>query len=353
MSRRLLPAAAALLAAWSVVAGAQEQVPDEAVPPPAPADVAKPALMVTGAAKGRLLDLAQAGSRLVAVGDHGVILTSEDGKAWQQVPSPVSQMLTRLRFLDEKNGWAVGYDATILHTADGGRTWSLQHRDPEARVLFDVLFLDAQNGLAVGGYGSLYRTADGGKTWERQTNPVTEIAQHFNRILALADGTLFVAGERGMLARSKDAGATWELLKSPYSGSYFGALSPDGKRVLAFGMRGNVYLSEDLSACPVQDPASFDSYAIETLSDPAQIAALGWRKLDSPLQESFFGGSVLPDGRVLLVGTNAVAVRSDAGLQTLEIQKLPASETLNDIQPVAQRLLGVGRRGVQDLGALP
>lgn len=341
--------AAGLMAAWALVASAQEA----AAPPAAPEDVARPALMVAGAAKARLLDLAQAGTRLLAVGEHGVILSSEDGKTWSQVASPVSAMLTRLRFLDERRGWAVGYDATILHTADGGRTWSLQHRDPEARVLFDVLFLDAQNGLAVGGYGSLYRTADGGKTWERQTNPVTEIAQHFNRILALADGTLFVAGERGMLARSKDAGATWELLKSPYSGSYFGALSPDGKRVLAFGMRGNVYLSEDLSACPVQDPASFDSYAIETLSDPAQIAALGWRKLDSPLQESFFGGSVLPDGRVLLVGTNAVAVRSDAGLQTLEIQKLPASETLNDIQPVAQRLLGVGRRGVQDLGALP
>lgn len=358
MSRRRVPAAL-LLAAWALVAGAQEQAEDSApaaapsgeeAPPP---DVPRAALMVSGAAKARLLDLSQAGKRLVAVGQQGVIIVSDDGTNWKQVPSPASALLTRVRFLDDQQGWAVGYDATILHTADGGLSWALQHRDPEARVLYDILFLDASNGIAVGAYGGYYRTGDGGKTWEAQASPLTELGQHFNRMLRLDAQTLFIAGERGMLARSTDAGASWQMLRTPYAGSFFGAIALGGKRVLIFGMRGNVYVTEDVTALPLQDPAQYDPYTVETLTDPAKIAALGWRKVDNPIKESLFGGTRLPDGSVLLVGTNAVALKADAGLKALRPVKLSAEETLVDVLPYGPRLLAVGRRGVQNLGALP
>ena len=29
-------------------------------------------------------------------------------------------------FVDDKQGWAVGHDGVILHTGDGGETWTLQ-----------------------------------------------------------------------------------------------------------------------------------------------------------------------------------------------------------------------------------
>jgi len=361
MRGRTLPAA--LLAAWVAVAGAQEEeapapaaveegeaAPEGGAPPP---DVARAALMVSGAAKARLLDLSQAGKRLVAVGQQGVIVVSENGRDWKQVPVPASAMLTRVRFLDDKRGWAVGYDATILHTADGGNSWTLQHRDPEARVLYDVLFLDASNGIAAGAYGTFYRTADGGKTWAAESSPLIELGQHFNRLLRLDAQTLFAAGERGLLARSSDGGASWEMLQSPYAGSYFGAVALGGRRVLVFGMRGNVYVADDIGTVPTQDPSKYDPYTAETLTDAGQMAALGWRRVDSPVKESLFGGARLPDGSVLLVGTNAVALKTDPALQSLRLVKLPAEETLVDVQPYGSSLLAVGRRGVQNLGKLP
>lgn len=354
MRQRAWPAAALLLACWAGSVPAQ-QVEDAADAAPAAALPTGPipALPAPRAAKHRLLGLAQAGTRLVAVGQQGVILTSLDGRHWRQADSPVSSMLTRVRFRGEQEGWAVGYDAAILHTTDGGQTWQLQHYDATARALYDILFLDAQRGIAVGAYGSYYRTLDGGKTWEAQQFPLAELGQHFNRLLRLADGMLFLAGERGLLARSTDDGASWQMLQSPYAGSFFGALALDNGRLLAYGMRGNIYVTDDLRRCPTQDPAKYDPYTAETVTDPATLAALGWRRIDSPTRESLFRAGRLGDGSVLLVGVNGIVLKADAMLGSVQAVKTPAEETLSDLMPYRGRLLAVGRRGVQDLGALP
>src|SRR5438445_4258963 len=105
------PLIAAAFGAWSAVCAA----------------AAVPALPAAKAVHGRLLDIAVAGDRAVAVGQQGVILTSADGKSWEQRPSPVSAMLTRVRFVDPHVGRALGYDATILQTQDGGANWTLRH----------------------------------------------------------------------------------------------------------------------------------------------------------------------------------------------------------------------------------
>ena len=44
----------------------------------------------------------------------------------------------------------MGHDAAILHTTDGGKTWTLQNFQPELEKPFlDVLFLDNQHGFAM------------------------------------------------------------------------------------------------------------------------------------------------------------------------------------------------------------
>ena len=45
----------------------------------------------------------RAGNRLVAVGERGTILLSDDGQAWRQVPSPVSVGLTGVSFGDDQH----------------------------------------------------------------------------------------------------------------------------------------------------------------------------------------------------------------------------------------------------------
>ncbi len=118
------------------------------------------------AAKGLMIDVVHAGARLVAVGDRGHILYSDDqGNTWAQAKVPTRQLLTAVFFVDDKQGWAVGHDAQILASIDGGVTWTQQYQDLKREApLLDVWFNDAHHGLAVGAYGALIETTDGGKT---------------------------------------------------------------------------------------------------------------------------------------------------------------------------------------------
>ena len=77
-----------------------------------------------------------AGDRLIAVGPRGHIVVSADGGAtWKQSPVPVSSDLTSVYFVDAKQGWVVGHDGVVLHTADGGDSWQLQLDGRKANAL--------------------------------------------------------------------------------------------------------------------------------------------------------------------------------------------------------------------------
>lgn len=309
-----------------------------------------PAVDAPKAAKNRLLDVTLAGEHLIAVGQQGVILRSQDGVSWTQSPSPASVMLTRVRFTDAHHGWALGYDATILQTSDGGRSWMLRNRDPAGRALYDIRFLENGRALAVGAYGTMLETHDGGTNWSARDGALTGLGMHLNALQRLGDGSLLICGERGLIARSVDAGATWALLDSPYAGSLFGVLPRGDQGAIVYGMRGNVWSAADLGRAPVLDPANWDPYSRETVTDPARLAALGWKKLEAPIHESLFGAVPLEQGRTLLLGVNGTTLALDPAAGTLSQVKTRATETLSGGVRFKGRVLAVGRRGVENLG---
>jgi photosystem II stability/assembly factor-like uncharacterized protein len=210
-----------------------------AVPSPA----ADPATAL--AARSLLLDAQSIGSIVVAVGASGHILRSTDsGANWELVPAPTQATLTGVSFADEQHGWIVGHDAVILRTEDGGRTWTKQYQGEDLQVSFlDVLFLDTQTGFAVGAYGEFLATADGGRTWTSRR--LIEDDYFFNRISRGPGGTLYIAGEHGTLLRSTDRGLTWAPIRAPYDGSFYGILPLGPKLLLAHGLRGRIFRSED------------------------------------------------------------------------------------------------------------
>src|SRR6266581_7567932 len=86
-----------------------------------------PAQESTLASKALLNGLASAGQRVVAVGQRGHIIYSDDaGKTWQQAKVPVSSDLVAVTFPTSEQGWAVGHDGVVLHSADAGKTWTKQ-----------------------------------------------------------------------------------------------------------------------------------------------------------------------------------------------------------------------------------
>ena len=64
--------------------------------------------------------------------------------------------------MDANTGWAVGFHGALLHTTDGGETWTRQFGGTFF-PLSAVTFVDAQIGTIVGFWGTILRTTTGGK----------------------------------------------------------------------------------------------------------------------------------------------------------------------------------------------
>ena len=197
------------------------------------------------APKSMLLDVTRLGQRLVAVGERGHVVYSDDGREWVQADTvPARSTLTTV-FAIGGRLWAAGHDAVIITSGDRGKTWSRQFFDPDRlQAVMDIFFTDEQNGVAMGFYGLYLVTSDGGRTWEESAVD-EENEFHLNGMIRFADGRRMIAGEAGYSYRSFDDGETWELLDLPYPGSMWGALRTASGCAVFFGLRGHAMESCD------------------------------------------------------------------------------------------------------------
>ncbi|MGF6301242.1 WD40/YVTN/BNR-like repeat-containing protein [Paraburkholderia podalyriae] len=199
-----------------------------------------------------LLDAARAGSRIVAVGAHGIVLLSDDnGRTYIQARSvPATSTLTGVYFADASHGWAVGQQGVILASEDGGETWRLQRSDASTdQPLFSVYFADRLHGWAVGLWSLMLQTEDGGVHWTTVKLPpppgASKADRNLFRIFAGGNGTLYVAAEQGLVLRSRDYGATWEYRQTGGKGSLWAGTVASGGTVFVGGLLGHLYVSRD------------------------------------------------------------------------------------------------------------
>lgn len=297
----------------------------------------RPSLQSARAASRTMLAIVRAGKRLVAVGERGIVLLSDDnGKAWRQAKVPVSVTLTAVHFATAAKGWAVGHSGVILHSADGGETWIKQLDGVEAAKLMlisakknagdvsrsteekdvayaeqlvgdgpdkpflDVYFIDEMRGFVVGTFGLAFSTVDGGKHWQDWSRQIPNPkGKHLYRF-ASRGAELWIAGEQGALFRSGDRGMSFEEIRTPYSGTYFGVIAGTGGNLVAFGLRGNAYHSMDNGR--------------------------NWSKIDNSVEATLTDGLRLSDGSLILVDQVGRVLRSiDQGLSFLQ---LPLSQSL-------------------------
>jgi photosystem II stability/assembly factor-like uncharacterized protein len=221
-------------------------------PTQGPAPALQPASRVAHAGTAAVLASAQAGSRIVSVGDHGVVMLSDDqAKTWRQAAQvPVDSMLTGVSFVDARNGWAVGHWGVIIVTHDGGEHWALQRSAPqEDRPLFAVHMFDPQQGVAVGLWSLVLRTSDGGQTWDKLELPAPQGAKKADYnllgLFATGDGDLLATAEHGTLLRSSDQGQHWRYVSTGYTGTFWTGLALPNGVLLAAGLRGSLYRSDD------------------------------------------------------------------------------------------------------------
>ncbi len=259
---------------------------------------AVPATPVGSATQAMLLGAVQAQARVVAVGDHGVVLLSDDqGRSYRQARAvPLSTPLTAVSFADADHGWAVGQWGAILASVDGGETWSIQRLSSDQdRPLFAVHFFDTQHGVAVGLWSLVLTTDDGGATWSERTlpPPLGQRRADLNLMSLFTDGhgALYASAERGQVLRSDDRGHSWRYLDTGYEGSLWsGAVLADGGLLLG-GQRGTLLLGSP-------DGRSWRRIALKSKSSITAIQASA--------------------GQVIAVGLDGLVVSSHDGGRTFE-----------------------------------
>lgn len=296
----------------AVVAATTAYAFSHRTPPPLPA---------TELRTDRLLinDMTVDGRRVVAVGEQGIVLTSDDlGDSWQQaaIDQRRGSSLTGVARLSAEHLVAVGHDGWILRSADGGRNWQESRIDSElAEPLLGVWAGAGNTVMAYGSYGKLFVSRDAGQSWQARELPVD--GYHLNGMDGGADGQLMLVGEQGTVLRSADGGENWEALPAFYKGSLFGVVRLSAQRWLAYGMRGHVFVSDDFGQ--------------------------NWTQVPLGHTAPLYGHARLPGQTgVLVVGAGGVVSRFDGQGKLVDSLRLKSLGTLTSVAALDERVLVVG-----------
>jgi photosystem II stability/assembly factor-like uncharacterized protein len=296
-----------------------------------PVELVHPAAISPLAQGGLFNNITRSGGRLVAVGERGRIMLSDDnGLSWRQVRSPVSTTLICCRFASANIGWISGQMGVVLKTEDAGESWrrvldgftaasamlaeakadaakpgaapsppsddtaptELQNAQffvssGAAIPLLTILPLSETHLLVFGGFGLALESQDGGITWQGIAARVPDPnGLHIYAALRSGDAVIAV-GEQGLILRGPPGGVL-NTIQSPFSGSLFGLLKLASGNQLAFGLQGAVLLSAD--------------------------DGLTWQSSKPATGSGILAGVVLQDQRILLgdEGGNLL-LSSDAG----------------------------------------
>lgn len=316
--------------------------------------LARPAMISTKATTSVMLGVAAAGQRMVAVGERGIVIYSDDaGTSWRQAEVPVSVSLVGARFLTPQAGWSVGHSGVLLHTVDGGQHWRkaldgngvaalvlaalpqgqvrpgddlarsradaerLQSEGP-SKPLLDINFFDQRNGLLSGAFGLLFATSDGGATWQAALDRIDNPQGKHLYAIGIDGQRCVIAGEQGAVFFSSDAGRSFTARPTPYEGSFFGALVA-GSRTLVFGMRGHAYWSDGGD----------------------------WQKSQLATTHSLTAGIRLRDGALLLTDeTGQLFLSRDGGQRFTRVRGGPGAPLTGVAQAADGSVLLSGVRGV-------
>lgn len=324
----------------------------------------RPALHAARPTQGVMLALTRAGRRLLASGERGLIILSDDsGKTWVQARVPVSVSLTSLCFRNEREGWAAGNLGVVLRTTDGGMSWSrvldgrsaaaltrqaaqaaLETGKPDPDHAQAALRLALDNALrlvdegadkplldlalardgtlyALGAYGLAFASSDGGGRWQARMDGLPNPDGLTLNGLVERHQETFVYGEQGLLLHMAAPGQPFKPQSLPSPTSVFGAVALRGGPLLLLGLRGKVFRSAQPGApwTEIQTPVDATLLTGLELDDGTVLLAGAAGQLLSSSDQGrsyaalpigtrfpFTGAALAPDGTVVLAGTRGV-----------------------------------------------
>ncbi len=157
-----------------------------------------------------------------AVGANGTIVATDNGQDWEMQTSKVGNGLKGIFFVDKDIGYAVGESDTILSTKNGGRSWKVVQGgqlgavgDDDANMYNAVQFFDENTGFLAGvrvspstqGQSALIqKTTDGGQSWVTQETGKEDILED---IFFLNGSMGWAVGENGVILHTDNGGESW------------------------------------------------------------------------------------------------------------------------------------------------
>ena len=285
-----------------------------------------PAVQSNRATQAKLFGITRAGDRLVAVGERGFILYSDDqGDSWQQASVPVRATLLTAYFVTPQKGWAAGHDGVVLHSSDGGETWTKQLDGYEAadigvehyealieanpdnedykivrdemlfaqgqgadRPYFSVYFEDDQFGLVMGAYGMSMRTFDGGATWEPMLENHADYGFRHLFDYHIGPDARVIVGEMGLIWTQDEPFTKAQSSSLSYDGSIYTIVSSSSDELIIAGLRGNGFRSVDHGKT--------------------------WTEVELPTSSSVVSSTRFADGRIVLASqAGEILLSSDDG----------------------------------------
>jgi photosystem II stability/assembly factor-like uncharacterized protein len=216
-----------------------------------------------------------------------LLATADAGKTWTwQQTAPKDGRLLAVAATDASHVWAVGYQfakgpgpsgrSLVIASTDGGATWKRQ-RLPASAAPFHVAFADARHGWILDGWRNrIFTTSDGGAHWRASYSAPRGV---FLRGLA-ASGTdrCWAVGYRehpqsGFVARTSDAGQHWSAQDGVSSEQLQGVSFPDSNHGWAVGASGTAVTTSDGGATwTAQDTGGDYGLVQVSFSDPEH----GW-----------------------------------------------------------------------------
>jgi photosystem II stability/assembly factor-like uncharacterized protein len=301
-------------------------------------------------------------NRLVAAGEHGVVIFSDDdGVSWTQASVPVNVTLTCLGFATGRLGWAAGHYGVILNTQDGGQTWQEQLNGVQANALTEaaaedpsietnpspgaplaarraahflasgpdnpfltLLVQSPQKIIVFGAYRMTMLSNDGGRTWQDWSLHIYDKFSH-NIYDAMADGgTIYLVAEEGLMFSSNDGGNTFLPLNSPGATTIFGILAARDGSLLVYGVAGFAARSTDKGN--------------------------SWTQLNIASQQDLTAGRVLESGSIVVVDEAGLLFESaDNGVTFTSVQGVQPQPFFDVQQAADGRLIAVGAAGVTQI----
>jgi photosystem II stability/assembly factor-like uncharacterized protein len=179
---------------------------------------------------------------LFTSGDFAVIHTTDGGTTWtRQLTAPAQSHAVYARFFDDLSGVVAldGGRPVLSRTTDGGMSWSTLPALTATATVMSWSFVDSLYGWMLArevaaAAPKLYRTEDGGITWTDLGLPVAAPDQAFQvQFSHFTTGWLSTVSAGPYAYRTEDFGVTWTRVPLPgvtppnaVGGEYFVAVRP-------------------------------------------------------------------------------------------------------------------------------